>query len=110
MEDYTRYMRLLISMVQAVGRLVDAGRELSHFVGYNERVSQLYDVLNDINKGRFERTQVSQSEFKEIKGKLQVIDSKTRNSTLFHFLLKLQIPNKILISSHFLSKCPYCYT
>jgi hypothetical protein len=33
MEDYTRYMRLLITMVHAVGRLVDAGRELSHFAG-----------------------------------------------------------------------------
>jgi hypothetical protein len=33
MEDYTRYMRLLVSMVHAVGRLVDAGRELSHFAG-----------------------------------------------------------------------------
>lgn len=75
MEDYTRYMRLLVSMVQAVGRLVDAGRELSHFVGYNERVAQLNDVLNDINAGKFERTQVSESEFKEIKGKLKIVDS-----------------------------------
>jgi hypothetical protein len=33
MEDYTKYMRLLVAMVTAVGRLVDAGRTLSHFAG-----------------------------------------------------------------------------
>jgi hypothetical protein len=34
MEDYTKYMRLLVAMVSAVGRLIDAGRTLSHFAGF----------------------------------------------------------------------------
>lgn len=78
MEDYTRYMRLLMSMVGAVGRLIDAGRELSHFAGYTERVSQLNDVLDDISKGHFERTLVSSSEnkFQDQRGIVNVVDSK----------------------------------
>jgi ATP-binding cassette subfamily D (ALD) protein 3 len=57
MEDYTRYMRLLMVMVRAVGRLVSSGRELSHLAGYTSRVAELYNVLGDINSGTFVRTQ-----------------------------------------------------
>jgi hypothetical protein len=39
------------------------------------------DVLNDVNKGRFERTQVSENvEFKGKKGKLIVQDSSQRKN------------------------------
>eukprot|EP01119_Soliformovum_irregulare_P005398 TRINITY_DN17164_c0_g1_i1.p1 TRINITY_DN17164_c0_g1~~TRINITY_DN17164_c0_g1_i1.p1 ORF type:complete len:680 (-),score=227.65 TRINITY_DN17164_c0_g1_i1:69-2108(-) len=77
MEDYTRYMRLLIAMVEAVGRLIDAGRELSHFAGYTDRVALLSDVLDDLNKGKFERTIVSENKgkFGTPKGTVVIRDS-----------------------------------
>ncbi len=79
MEDFTRYMRLLVVLVKAVARLVSSGRqdytpspsqpkeicfsvakpdlfrELSHLAGYTSRVAQLYKVLDDINSGSFVR-------------------------------------------------------
>ena len=59
-------------MVHAVGRLVDAGRELSVFAGYTERISLLNDVLEDLNNGRFVRTQVADKQivYKEKRGKV----------------------------------------
>lgn len=59
MEDYTRYMRLLLVMVRAVSRLVSSGRELSHLAGYTSRVAELAKVLEDLNSGTFVRTQTA---------------------------------------------------
>ncbi len=62
MKDYTKYIRLLMAMVKAVGRLVASGRELSHLAGYISRVALLQSVLKDINSGTFTRTLVSNKE------------------------------------------------
>jgi hypothetical protein len=42
-----------------------------------ERISQLRDVLNDLIKGKFERTLVS-AEYAEIKGKVIIGDPENR--------------------------------
>lgn len=60
MRDYTSYVRLLFSMVTAIGRLVDSGRELSRFAGHTQRVHQLRQTLTDIRNGRFQRTMLTQ--------------------------------------------------
>ncbi|KAI8358331.1 ABC transporter transmembrane region 2-domain-containing protein [Mortierella sp. GBAus27b] len=52
-EDYSR---------NSVGRLILAGRDLTRFAGYTSRVSELFDVLDDIKKGRYERTMVSKND------------------------------------------------
>jgi ATP-binding cassette, subfamily D (ALD), member 3 len=75
MEDYTRFMRLLQAMVGAVGRLVDAGREMSHFAGYTERVSMLSTTLRDINQGHWERANVVSTEFVGKRGVVEVVDA-----------------------------------
>ncbi|KAG0005292.1 ATP-binding cassette sub- D member 3 [Modicella reniformis] len=59
-EDYSRNSGYLVNLSQAVGRLILAGRDLTRFAGYTSRVSELFDVLEDIKKGRYERTMVSQ--------------------------------------------------
>ena len=53
MEDYSRNSGFLINLSQAVGRIVLAGRDLTRFAGYTSRVSELFDVLDDINAGRY---------------------------------------------------------
>lgn len=53
MEDYSRNSGFLINLSQAVGRIVLAGRDLTRFAGYTSRVSELLDVLDDINAGRY---------------------------------------------------------
>ncbi|KAI9139562.1 ABC transporter transmembrane region 2-domain-containing protein [Paraphysoderma sedebokerense] len=74
MEDYSRN----------IGRIILAGRDLTRFAGYTSRVSELFNVLDDITKGKYQRTMVSKkadekAELKSIdtgalKGKVQVQD------------------------------------
>lgn len=65
MEDYSRNSGYLINLSQAVGRLVLAGRDLTRFAGFTSRVSELLDVLEDVNAGHYQR---------HIKSQLQRID------------------------------------
>ncbi|KAL9951353.1 hypothetical protein ACROYT_G044004 [Oculina patagonica] len=59
MEDYYRSGRMLVKMAEAIGRLVLAGRELTRLAGYTSRVSELMNVLTDLNKGKYQRTMIS---------------------------------------------------
>ncbi|KAF8933649.1 ATP-binding cassette sub- D member 3 [Podila verticillata] len=61
-EDYSRNSGYLVNLSQAVGRLILAGRDLTRFAGYTSRVSELFDVLEDVNKGKYERTMVARSD------------------------------------------------
>jgi len=49
----------LINLSQAVGRLVLAGRDLTRFAGYTYRVSEFFNVLDDVNSGRYQRAMIS---------------------------------------------------
>eukprot|EP01137_Pigoraptor_chileana_P007976 Opistho-2@54249 len=59
MEDYYRSGRMLINLATATGRLVLAGRELTRLAGFTARVTDLMDVLRDLNSGKYVRTMVS---------------------------------------------------
>ncbi|GJJ77854.1 ATP-binding cassette, subfamily D (ALD), member 3 [Entomortierella parvispora] len=61
-EDYSRNSGYLVNLSQAVGRLILAGRDLTRFAGYTSRVSELFDVLEDVKKGRYERTMVAKED------------------------------------------------
>ncbi|MCI4391068.1 hypothetical protein PGIGA_G00130220 [Pangasianodon gigas] len=58
LEEYYQSGRMLISMAQALGRIVLAGREMSRLSGFTSRISEIQDVLNDLNSGRYERSSV----------------------------------------------------
>lgn len=58
MQDYYRSGRMLMNLATAVGRLVLAGRELTRLAGFTARVTELIDVLHDLNEGRYVRTMV----------------------------------------------------
>ncbi|KAI9476414.1 MAG: ABC transporter transmembrane region 2-domain-containing protein [Benjaminiella poitrasii] len=62
MEDYSRNSSYLINLSQAVGRLILTGRDLTRFAGYTSRVAELFDVLTDVNKGKYKRTMTSTEE------------------------------------------------
>lgn len=62
MQDYYRSGRMLMNLAGAVGRLVLAGRELTRLAGFTARVTELMDVLDDLNAGSYTRTMVSQPE------------------------------------------------
>jgi ATP-binding cassette subfamily D (ALD) protein 3 len=62
MEDYYRSGRMLVNLASAVGRLVLAGRELTRLAGFTARVTDLINVLNDLNNDKYVRTMVTNSE------------------------------------------------
>lgn len=59
MEAYYKAGRMLMAMAMAVGRLVLAGRELTRLAGFTSRMTDLLEVLNDLNQGKYSRTMVN---------------------------------------------------
>ncbi|XP_028400018.1 ATP-binding cassette sub-family D member 3-like [Dendronephthya gigantea] len=60
LQDYYVSGRMMVKMGEAVGRVALAGRELTRLAGFTERVKEIIDVLNDLNRGVYKRTMVSQ--------------------------------------------------
>ncbi|KAM9439502.1 ATP-binding cassette sub-family D member 3-like isoform 2-T2 [Clarias gariepinus] len=58
LEEYYQSGRMLLSMAQALGRIVLAGREMSRLSGFTMRISEIQDVLSDVNSGRYERSAI----------------------------------------------------
>lgn len=50
---------MLVKLAEAIGRLVLAGRELTRLAGFTTRVTELMTVLSDLNRGKYQRTMVS---------------------------------------------------
>ncbi|XP_006825744.1 ATP-binding cassette sub-family D member 3-like [Saccoglossus kowalevskii] len=61
LEDYYKSGRMLVKMAQAIGRIVLAGREMTRLAGFTARVTDLMSVLEDLNRGHYERTMVNTS-------------------------------------------------
>uniref|UniRef100_A0A8C6ADE3 ATP binding cassette subfamily D member 3 n=1 Tax=Marmota marmota marmota TaxID=9994 RepID=A0A8C6ADE3_MARMA len=62
LEDYYQSGRMLLRMSQALGRIVLAGREMTRLAGFTARITELMQVLKDLNHGKYERTMVLQQE------------------------------------------------
>uniref|UniRef100_A0AAR2KNJ8 ABC transporter domain-containing protein n=1 Tax=Pygocentrus nattereri TaxID=42514 RepID=A0AAR2KNJ8_PYGNA len=61
LEDYYQSGRMLLSLAQALGRIVLAGREMTRLSGFTTRITEIQEVLKELNSGRYERTMISQS-------------------------------------------------
>ncbi|KAK0169405.1 hypothetical protein PV327_011597, partial [Microctonus hyperodae] len=51
--------RMMVKMAEAIGRLILAGRELTRLAGFTARVTDIRKVLDELNKGKYERTMIS---------------------------------------------------
>uniref|UniRef100_A0A8D0DWY6 ATP binding cassette subfamily D member 3 n=1 Tax=Salvator merianae TaxID=96440 RepID=A0A8D0DWY6_SALMN len=60
LEDYYQSGRMLLRMSQALGRIVLAGREMTRLAGFTARITELMQVLKDLNNGKYQRTMLSQ--------------------------------------------------
>ncbi|KAL7841925.1 hypothetical protein SRHO_G00236140 [Serrasalmus rhombeus] len=60
LEDYYQSGRMLLSLAQALGRIVLAGREMTRLSGFTTRITEIQEVLKELNSGRYERTMISQ--------------------------------------------------
>ncbi|TDH69722.1 hypothetical protein CCR75_008345 [Bremia lactucae] len=56
MEDYFRSGKMLLKMSEAMGRLVLSGRELTRLAGFTARITEMMDVLTDLDEGKYQRT------------------------------------------------------
>lgn len=50
---------MLVKLAEAIGRLVLAGRDLTRLAGFTARVTEIMTVLNDLNKGHYVRTMLT---------------------------------------------------
>lgn len=50
---------MLVKLAEAIGRLVLAGRDMTRLAGYTARVTEIMTVLNDLNKGHYVRTMLT---------------------------------------------------
>ncbi|XP_014474781.1 PREDICTED: ATP-binding cassette sub-family D member 3 [Dinoponera quadriceps] len=53
--------RMMVRMAEAIGRLVLAGRELTRLAGFTARVTELKQVLDELNAGKYKRTMLTDS-------------------------------------------------
>src|SRR3990167_297181 len=74
MQDYYRSGRMLMNLATAVGRLVLAGRELTRLAGFTVRVTELIDVLHELNQGKYVRTMVSNNNLNLRPGQGKIIE------------------------------------
>lgn len=58
---------MLVKLAEAIGRLVLAGREMSRLAGFTQRVTQLRQVLLDLNQGHYVRSMVTPNGISEDK-------------------------------------------
>lgn len=58
-QHYYKTGRMMLKLAEALGRLALAGRELTKLAGFTARVTELMQVLKDLNRGHYVRTMVS---------------------------------------------------
>lgn len=52
--------RMLVKLAEAIGRLVLAGREMTRLAGFTARVTEIMNVLQDLNKGHYVRSMLQE--------------------------------------------------
>ncbi|NWH91289.1 ABCD3 protein, partial [Aegithalos caudatus] len=73
LEDYYQSGRMLLRMSQALGRIVLAGREMTRLAGFTARITELMQVLKDLNSGKYQRTMISQEKDGDKKQPLSLV-------------------------------------
>lgn len=56
--DYIRNSSLLINLAKAIGKLVISYKEIQNLAGYTTLIYEMKEVLSDLDRGKFIRTQV----------------------------------------------------
>lgn len=65
--DYVRNSSLLINLAKAIGRLVISYKEIQQLAGFTSLVYELNDVLDNLQEGKFVRTQITGGEDGQVK-------------------------------------------
>lgn len=65
--DYIRNSSLLINLAKAIGRLVISYKEVQQLAGFTTLVYEMKEVLEDLETGKYVRTQIIGKDNKDIK-------------------------------------------
>lgn len=65
-QDYIKNSSLLINLAKAIGKLVISYKDIQHLAGYTILVSEVGEVLTDLNRGRYIRKLVNNEEAKVV--------------------------------------------
>ena len=57
-QDYIRNSSLLLNLAKAIGKLIISYKEIQHLAGYTTLIYEMKEVLADLERGKFVRTQV----------------------------------------------------
>jgi ATP-binding cassette subfamily D (ALD) long-chain fatty acid import protein len=60
-QGFVTNRRLLLSSSDAFGRIMFSYKEIAQLAGYTSRVTSLLDVMDDVNRGRYDKMLVSSS-------------------------------------------------
>jgi ATP-binding cassette subfamily D (ALD) long-chain fatty acid import protein len=78
-ESFVTNRRMLLSSSDAFGRVMFSYKEITELAGYTSRVATLLEVMDDIKRGHFEKTLVSEAAVEEnaelLKGRGTIIES-----------------------------------
>ncbi|XP_034977815.2 ATP-binding cassette sub-family D member 3 isoform X2 [Zootoca vivipara] len=78
LEDYYQSGRMLLRMSQALGRIVLAGREMTRLAGFTARITELMQVLKELNSGKYQRTMLAQEKDSELEKAVPLIPGSGR--------------------------------
>lgn len=80
--DYIRNSSLLINLAKAVGRLVISYKEIQQLAGFTTLVYEMKEVLADLEKGKFIRTQISRNGRVEAELKLNKVNEMAKGKVI----------------------------
>lgn len=66
-KDYVSNSSLLINLAKAIGRIVVSYKDVQNLAGYTTLIHEMDEVLVDLNRGKFRRTQITTLENGETK-------------------------------------------
>ncbi|XP_035721905.1 ATP-binding cassette sub-family D member 3-like [Vespa mandarinia] len=58
-KHYYTYGRMLVKFAEAIGVFILASREITRLVGFTARVTEIKNVLNELNSGKYARTMIT---------------------------------------------------
>ncbi|XP_013398007.2 ATP-binding cassette sub-family D member 2-like [Lingula anatina] len=104
-QNFTTARNLLINSADAIERMMSSYKEITELAGYTSRVSEMFEVFEDVRKGKYKRNMVTSNKAakgaqKKIQGPLQIKGEVIDTDTILLEDVPIITPNgDIVVSS-----------